>query len=207
MADPLGLYLLVGISVVLSAAAAAGVWLTPRVSLLSEEKLEQLLDAMKGNLVAELARARTAVEAGLRDSGEAYAEAQQVLSGQVDVAVDRMREELLRANLESLQLVQNALEEVFYRARLAQERNLDDQTVLLKDLKANYERAIADLRAAVSQASARQNEGLNQMTERLREPFLSMAQELQRLSTQIDHLQNRLEAVVQLLESRVLERV
>lgn len=208
MVDPLLVYALVGLSILLSAIAAAGAWRSsPKGSGITEAKLEEALAALKGGLVSELARARAAVESGMRDSEEAYADAQQVLSHQVDAAVDRMRNELMAANQDGVQSVQCALDEVFQQARWVQERNLDDQATLLKDLKGNYERALAELRAAVNQSSARQTEALTLMTEHLRVALGDMAREIERISSQNCRIHDRLEALIQLQDARLLERI
>lgn len=203
MVDPWLLYTLVGIALLLSAVAAVGAWRPHRGEGITEAALEAHLSELKGGLVSELARTRTAVESGMRDSGEAYFEAQEVLARQIDGAVERLRAELLAANAESSRAVLAAMEQVFAKAQQVQDLSLRDQTLLLKDLKSNYERAIAELRAAVSQSSARQNEALAVMSDQVRGALLTLAGEIQQNAAGYSQLHERVESALQIVEGRV----
>lgn len=140
----------------------------PGPTPLAQERFDERLDSVKGGLVHELGRTRAAVEEGMRDAGHSYLKAQDMLTQQIDAAVLRLRAELMDANVEGHRAAQNALHEVFTQARVVQERALADQGMMLRDLKCDYQTAIANLRSESAQGANRQVEQLRGMVDTLR---------------------------------------
>lgn len=184
------------IASVLALVAAIGAW-RPSASETSpsDQRIEELLAALKGGIIAELARVRASVESGIREATESTRDTRQELQEQSAIVSQQLHEELqqqfaiLCHRVEILienrfgQLV-SGVDKRFAKAVEDQQAALAEQLDHLRDLRRAYEGHLVNLRKDVASHSSQNLHAVQSLGARIE---AELEQLEVRLSTLLGH--------------------
>jgi hypothetical protein len=167
------------IASVLALVAAIGAW-RPSASdqAPTDKRVEELITALKGGLMADLGRVRASVEAGLREASETTRQTQEELHNQTALISEHLHQELqhqfvlLCGRVEQLietrfgQLV-TGVDRRFDKALEDQRTALAEQLDHLRDLRRAYEMHLVNLRKDVAQQGSQNNHAILALGARL----------------------------------------